>query len=78
MKTKSRLVNFSDHKTYAVFVSYWTIFADVSVFQAREGSQVKNPRNLAAWPGKINRKLEKVWGDPHLLIPQNSLLAPCL
>ena len=49
-----------------------------TVFQIREGSRVKNPRKLATWPDKINGKLEKAWGNPHLLARQNSLLAPCL
>ena len=46
------------------------------MFQIREGSQVKIPRKLTIWPENINGKLEKMWGDPHLLTHQNTSLAP--
>ena len=48
------------------------------VFQIKEGSQVKNLIQLASEPNKINGKLEKMWGDPHLLTTQNSMLKPFL
>ena len=48
------------------------------MFQVREGTRVKSPTKLATWPDKIHGKLEKVWGDSHLLTPPISLLAPCL
>ena len=47
-------------------------------FHIREGFQVKKLRKLATRPEKIYGKLGKVWGDPHLLNPQNFLLTPCL
>ena len=42
------------------------------MFQIRERSQVKNPRELASYSDKMNGKLEKIWREPELLAPQNS------
>ena len=42
---------------YIIYTVYHMLY---SVFQIREGSQVKNPRSLASCPDKMNGKVKKI------------------
>ena len=43
------------------------VFTFFTVFQVREGFQVKNLRNLASLPDKLNVKLKKIWRQSELV-----------